>query len=38
MLEKGIYLPPSSYETCFISTAHTEKDAEKTLEAFESSI
>lgn len=23
-LERGIYLPPSGYEVCFISTAHTE--------------
>ncbi len=26
VLEKGIYLPPSGYEVCFISAAHTEKD------------
>jgi glutamate-1-semialdehyde 2,1-aminomutase len=24
-LEAGIYLPPSGYEVCFISTAHTDK-------------
>ena len=23
-LENGVYLPPSRYETCFLSTAHTE--------------
>ena len=34
MLEKGVYLPPSSYETCFISAAHSDEDLEKTLHAF----
>ena len=29
-LEHGIYLPPSAYETCFISAAHTNLDLEKT--------
>ena len=38
MLEKGVYLPPSSYETCFISAAHTDEDLYKTLDAFKSSI
>jgi glutamate-1-semialdehyde 2,1-aminomutase len=38
MLDQGVYLPPSSYETCFISTAHTEKEMEQTLEVFERSI
>ena len=31
-LEHGIYLPPSAYETCFISTAHTDLDLEKTAD------
>ena len=26
MLDKGIYLPPSQFETAFISAAHTEND------------
>ena len=38
MLAKGVYLPPSSYETCFISAAHTDEDLDKTLDAFKSSI
>ena len=38
MLDKGVYLPPSSYETCFISAAHTDEDLDKTLDAFKSSI
>ena len=38
MMQRGIYLPPSSYETCFISAAHAEEDLLKTLEAFRHSI
>lgn len=34
MIEKGVYLPPSSYETCFISTKHTDQEVNHTLEAF----
>jgi glutamate-1-semialdehyde 2,1-aminomutase len=33
MLEAGIYLPPSQFEANFLSTAHTEKDFNKTLKA-----
>jgi glutamate-1-semialdehyde 2,1-aminomutase len=38
MLEQGVYLPPSSYETCFISSAHSEKEAQQTLDAFEKAL
>ncbi|WP_457550766.1 glutamate-1-semialdehyde 2,1-aminomutase [Archaeoglobus sp.] len=34
MLEKGIFLPPSQYETCFVSYAHSMEDVEKAIEAF----
>ena len=34
-LENGLYLPPSSYETCFISTAHDSDTLEKTLDIFQ---
>jgi glutamate-1-semialdehyde 2,1-aminomutase len=34
MIEHGVYLPPSSYETCFISTKHTDQEVTNTLEAF----
>jgi glutamate-1-semialdehyde 2,1-aminomutase len=33
MLQLGIYLPPSQFETAFISTAHTEKAIDKTIKA-----
>jgi glutamate-1-semialdehyde 2,1-aminomutase len=33
MLQAGIYLAPSQYESGFLSTAHTEADIEETLRA-----
>lgn len=33
MLKNGIYLPPSAYETWFVSAAHNENDILKTIEA-----
>jgi len=33
MLDRGIYLAPSRFETGFISTAHSEDDIDKTVEA-----
>jgi glutamate-1-semialdehyde 2,1-aminomutase len=34
MLREGIYLPPSAFESHFVSTAHTDEDLEKTAAAF----
>ncbi|BDC35990.1 MAG: glutamate-1-semialdehyde-2,1-aminomutase [Candidatus Methanoliparum thermophilum] len=34
MLDEGIYLSPSQFETNFISAAHSKDDLEKTLEAY----
>ena len=33
MLNQGIYFAPAQFEAAFISTAHTEKDVEKTIAA-----
>ncbi|HOR27678.1 MAG TPA: glutamate-1-semialdehyde 2,1-aminomutase [Candidatus Sumerlaeota bacterium] len=33
MLAEGIYLPPSQFEACFLSAAHTEEDIERTIAA-----
>ncbi len=33
MLEQGIYLAPSQFETLFMSLAHTEEDIDRTIEA-----
>ena len=35
MLEQGIYLAPSQFETLFMSGAHTDADIDKTLQAAE---
>ena len=34
MLEQGIYLAPSAFESLFVSTAHTDEDLEQTAKAF----
>jgi glutamate-1-semialdehyde 2,1-aminomutase len=34
MLEHWIFLPPSQYETNFISLAHSNEDLEWTIEAY----
>ena len=33
MLGAGVYLPPSQFEACFVSTRHTKKDIDKTIGA-----
>jgi glutamate-1-semialdehyde 2,1-aminomutase len=33
MMERGIYLPPSQFESIFMSAAHTESDVEQTIAA-----
>ena len=38
LLEKGIFLPPSQFETCFISAAHSKADVAKTVEAIQKSL
>ena len=35
LLKQGIFIPPSQFETCFLSHAHTEDDADKTIEAYD---
>lgn len=38
MLEEGVYLAPSQFECAFVSTAHTDQDIEKTIEAARSAM
>ncbi|MGH9677393.1 MAG: aminotransferase class III-fold pyridoxal phosphate-dependent enzyme, partial [Candidatus Acidiferrum sp.] len=33
MLEQGVYLPPSQFEACFLSAAHTAEDIQQTVAA-----
>lgn len=38
MLEQGVLLPPSQFEGMFISTAHSDEDIERTIEANRNSL
>ncbi|MGH8136803.1 MAG: glutamate-1-semialdehyde 2,1-aminomutase [Steroidobacteraceae bacterium] len=38
MLERGIYLPPSAYEACFLSLAHTSADVQQLTRALRESL
>jgi glutamate-1-semialdehyde 2,1-aminomutase len=33
MLQQGVYFPPSQFETCFVSLAHTRSDIRSTVNA-----
>jgi glutamate-1-semialdehyde 2,1-aminomutase len=33
MLERGVYLPPSAFESAFLSDAHGDDEIDRTLEA-----
>jgi glutamate-1-semialdehyde 2,1-aminomutase len=37
LLERGVHLPPSPYETLFVSTAHGQVEIDATLRAFDES-
>jgi glutamate-1-semialdehyde 2,1-aminomutase len=38
LLDSGVFVPPSQFESCFVSCAHSDEDLEKTVEAFEGSL
>lgn len=38
MLERGVYWPPSQFEAAFVSTAHTDDDIDRTVEAIAESL
>jgi glutamate-1-semialdehyde 2,1-aminomutase len=38
MLDSGVFLTPSQFETDFLSAAHSSEDIEETLEAFKSNL
>ena len=35
LLKRGVYLPPSQFEACFLSTAHTDREISQTIDAFD---
>lgn len=38
LLKKGVFIPPSQFECCFISLMHDNEDIEKTLESVDSAL
>jgi glutamate-1-semialdehyde 2,1-aminomutase len=38
LLKQGVFIPPSQFETCFVSTAHTDEDLKQTIEAFDKAL
>ena len=34
LLEKGVFVPPSQFETCFLSSAHSPEDLKKSIGCF----
>jgi glutamate-1-semialdehyde 2,1-aminomutase len=38
LLKEGVFIPPSQYETCFLSTAHTQDDLKFTINAFDKAL
>jgi len=38
MLDRGVYLPPSAYEACFLSLAHRSADLQRLAQALRESL
>jgi glutamate-1-semialdehyde 2,1-aminomutase len=38
LMNEGVFIPPSQFETCFLSSAHTDEDIDKTLESIDSAL
>ena len=38
LLKQGVFIPPSQFETCFLSSAHTEKDLKAAVNAFDKAL
>ncbi len=38
LLRQGMFIPPSQYETCFVSTVHTDEDLKHTIAAFDKAL
>ncbi len=38
LMNRNVFIPPSQYETCFVSSAHTNEDIQLTLEAMDSAL
>jgi glutamate-1-semialdehyde 2,1-aminomutase len=38
LLKQGVFIPPAQFETCFLTTAHTEEDLKHTINAFDKAL
>jgi glutamate-1-semialdehyde 2,1-aminomutase len=38
LLRSGVFVPPSQFETCFLSTSHSNDDIQTTLEVFDAAL
>jgi glutamate-1-semialdehyde 2,1-aminomutase len=38
LLRQGVFIPPSQFETCFVSDSHTEEDLKRTIDAFDKAL
>ncbi len=38
LLRQGVFIPPSQFETCFLSTSHMEDDLKHTISAFDKAL
>jgi len=38
LMNQNVFVPPSQYETCFVSSAHTNEDIQLTLEAMDKAL
>lgn len=38
LLKEGVFIPPSQYETCFVSAAHSPEDLKFTINAFDKAL
>ena len=38
LLEEGVFVPPSQFETCFVSYSHNDDDVKKAIESFEGAL
>jgi glutamate-1-semialdehyde 2,1-aminomutase len=34
LLKRDVFVPPSQFETCFVSYSHSEDDADRTVDAY----
>ena len=38
LLKQGVFIPPSQFETCFVSYSHNEEDIDQTIESYSNAL